>query len=626
MMRNLAQMPGLCVLLIAMGTSVATPLIAAAQVAGGSGTGPGGAVARQGDWPAGVPGYVPPKPGEHPRLLFRKADLPAIKARARTPEGKAIIDRLRFLLDGASGDTMPANFNTNPPVNTGAKGPQQLPAVSTFTMGHAAGYGFLYQLTGEKKHADLARQALDKFLSGTPDRDERYTWTQPGAGLRTGMMMTCVALAYDLAYDGWDEAYRKRIVDEIQNYKHVCVTNGGWEGGKEGLDFAHIANPYYPPTSNHYGSLVGGAATAILAIRGDPGADDKRLGQLQADVEKNIVRVLTEAFGDHGFFSEGPGPSHMAANPSLVTALQTMKVAGGRDFIAPRPNGQWLTLRWAFEVLPGKDGRPCYPCRSPSTYGTEYFQRAGTSDGGEFCQGFGAVPDDKKAALLWTYRSFFEPSEAKEYPERLPKGEKSYDALVYPHRAVLAFINFPLGLEPKNPVEVLGHAYCDTLHGYLAFRNQWKDSDDIIVTAYLKAGPRGYIRNNDVAVKVWGLGLRGSLPSVTGKLAAYEVKPDGSGTFAVEGGVSAAVDFSGASGAPCLVAMTGSDLKSVNGESKAKDGIASSKTTTVTAGTRTVIVMTLQKGPAPEAKPVGDKVTVGGQTISFDGAKIVVAK
>ena len=46
MMRNLARSLSLGVLWIAMGTSVATPLIAAAQVAGGSGTGPGGAVAR----------------------------------------------------------------------------------------------------------------------------------------------------------------------------------------------------------------------------------------------------------------------------------------------------------------------------------------------------------------------------------------------------------------------------------------------------------------------------------------------------------------------------------------------------------------------------------------------------
>ena len=37
-----------------------------------------------GPWPAAVAGFVPPQPGEHPRLLFRKADLPKLKARGQT--------------------------------------------------------------------------------------------------------------------------------------------------------------------------------------------------------------------------------------------------------------------------------------------------------------------------------------------------------------------------------------------------------------------------------------------------------------------------------------------------------------------------------------------------------------
>jgi hypothetical protein len=42
--------------------------------------------ADEAPWPAPVTGYVPVQPGEHPRLLFRKGDLPAIRERARTPE------------------------------------------------------------------------------------------------------------------------------------------------------------------------------------------------------------------------------------------------------------------------------------------------------------------------------------------------------------------------------------------------------------------------------------------------------------------------------------------------------------------------------------------------------------
>lgn len=44
--------------------------------------------------------YKPLQPGEHPRLLFRKADLTSLRKKALTPEGQAIIKRLRYLLDG----------------------------------------------------------------------------------------------------------------------------------------------------------------------------------------------------------------------------------------------------------------------------------------------------------------------------------------------------------------------------------------------------------------------------------------------------------------------------------------------------------------------------------------------
>ncbi len=54
-------------------------------------------------WPAPVPGWKAPKPGEHPRLLFRKADIPALRERAKTPEGQAILKRLRQQLNGSDG-------------------------------------------------------------------------------------------------------------------------------------------------------------------------------------------------------------------------------------------------------------------------------------------------------------------------------------------------------------------------------------------------------------------------------------------------------------------------------------------------------------------------------------------
>jgi hypothetical protein len=39
--------------------------------------------------------FVPVQPGEHPRLLLRKSDLPALRAKAKTPFGQAMMELLR---------------------------------------------------------------------------------------------------------------------------------------------------------------------------------------------------------------------------------------------------------------------------------------------------------------------------------------------------------------------------------------------------------------------------------------------------------------------------------------------------------------------------------------------------
>src|SRR3954469_2422965 len=84
-----------------------------------------------GPWPVAVKDFAAPKPGEHPRLFFRAADVPELRKRAQTPEGKAIVERCKFLL-GIEG---------NPP--------------QEYTLWHGAAAGFLYQATGDKKYADL---------------------------------------------------------------------------------------------------------------------------------------------------------------------------------------------------------------------------------------------------------------------------------------------------------------------------------------------------------------------------------------------------------------------------------------------------------------------------------------
>ena len=623
-------------------------------------------------WPAPVKGFVEPLPGEHPRLFFRKADLSELRRRAaQTAEGRAIVARLRELL-GNNGEALPSVWNPHYPINLGSKGRDTLP-VGAFTMSHAAGYGMLYQLSGEKKYGELARQCLERMFDphrhritadviqrerpnqwqpkgqrfvgrqpaevvieyGEPDRDERYTWTCPGAGLRVGPMMAWVALAYDLCYDAWDETFRRRVVKEIIDYDHLPVDYDHYaEGHKGHVTMDRVVNCSYPPESNHFGAYIGGAGIALLAVRNDPGADAGRVAAWLETIEKQTIRVLNAGFGDHGFFAEGHGPSHMAANTALVPFLQAARVAWGKDFIAPRPNAQWLTLRWAMEVIPGSE-KPWYPNYYPSSYGPEYVSHGSLSEGGEWSQGFGALAnEDQRAAMLWMYLKAIEPQQPL----------VNYDAWVYPHRAVLALVNWPIGREPKNPGEVLGHVNRDQYMGHYMFRKQWQDADDIYFTFFLNPlFKHGYVRgprSGNFAFYGYGIQCRWSQKVPDPRKETYfQAWPDGSGVLSFEHGeqrqvVSIAVDYTEKSGAGGVVVIanpwfTPADRTKVDWHrllpQKRRDGQATLSFQDATVGGVPLFAMLMHEGPAPRAEVVGDALRIGGQAYRFDGQKILFA-
>ena len=141
-----------------------------------------------------------------------------------------------------------------------------------YTFGHAAGYGLLYQLTQDRKYAEFGRQCFEKALAGVRDRDDRYSFRRPGGALRAGPTLGWYAVGYDLCYDGWDEATRKKfgraIVEYCEQFKNKKV------------DLEALARGTMPPGSNHFGMQIGGASLALLAVTGEPWVDQERIGTL----------------------------------------------------------------------------------------------------------------------------------------------------------------------------------------------------------------------------------------------------------------------------------------------------------------------------------------------------------
>jgi len=150
---------------------------------------------------------------EHPRLLFREHDLPAIKARLKTPLGQAVLKRLE---------------NSSDPI----------------------ALGMMYQLTGDKKYADRAFPEASKVMA---NRDQG-----PFAiGREWGYKTRIVGLAYDLCYDAWTEEQREQTENYLDEILDLCLNRKH-----------RVGTVNWAPGSNYTMVIHAGNGLAAMAMMG----------------------------------------------------------------------------------------------------------------------------------------------------------------------------------------------------------------------------------------------------------------------------------------------------------------------------------------------------------------------
>ncbi len=472
-------------------------------------------------WPSVVDSVAPAKPGEHPRLLFRKSDLPALRAKMQTPQGQAILARLKQTLGG--GESMPNHYQRARRAYGGES--RNLP-VGAYTLWHGMGFGFLYQLTGEQKYAELARQCVDKALAGQRDRDPRYSWVQPGGKLRAGSSYAAIAMAYDLCYDAWDPPYRRKIAKAIQDKVFLpgrpdLKTRALAEPVEVGLVFK-TGGGQHAPWSNHYGAWNGGGGSAILAILGDEGTDDEITRRCHRIFLRRAKRALRVGYGHSAWFYEGHHGGRLSSNTGLITYLIHLRTSMGLDLVKNCPEAQWLVGKHLFEVY--RQGNRLL-CPEKGIYANGRFERGGMSTGGDFARGFGVAPDYQKPAIKWFFNHVVEPGKTK-----------TYDAIRYPHHAVLAYLFWPTEPE-RNPAELVGKVLRDPKVGYYVFRSGWTGTDDDVLAAVYRGG-----------ATLRGMGLAEQFGTAGGSEKSF--RQVGPNTCIIDYGRSVLVaDMGGASGA-----------------------------------------------------------------------------
>lgn len=158
-------------------------------------------------------GFHPPRPDEHPRILFRRADLPELRERAETPLGRAALRAM--------------------------EGP--------------VGLAFQYQLTGNRDYARKAIPLVEKMIELGLLSDQ--------FGNNVGDRLEKTALCYDMCYDVWPKDFRRRV-----EFYLLWAGNGVLRARRD----THQAVNWHV-ASNWSAPLYAGAGFAGLALWGKQG-------------------------------------------------------------------------------------------------------------------------------------------------------------------------------------------------------------------------------------------------------------------------------------------------------------------------------------------------------------------
>lgn len=587
-------------------------------------------------WPKKIANYQPIKPQEHPRLIFRTAQLPYLRQKAKTPTGQAILAQLKKTLLEPIYFVLPEGYGPNGGY-------------------HAAGYCLLSVLDGNPQAAVTGWKIASKSISN------------PGPRLlEQSSIVAGVAIAYDLCYHAWDKEQRKKITSWLA-MQAVNLINGssrrkGW-------------NP--SSWSNWNARTRSAAGLATLAILQEPDSyfpSNKFFTKpsdtwfLFKSAQRHIQRYLLSALGDRGFGAEGD----LYTNESLTAILPFIaanKNVLGCDLVAGS-KAEWFLPHYAMRSITIEKEK-----LSLSTYGRH---RLGP-DGSLFALGLGLVPQKFLPSIFWFFDRNFG-----------WQGDRTF-GVNSPHEAAFALIGYPENIKAENPEKIFGRVLADKQKGFYLFRNRWQDKNDFVSSIYLNRQPLGQSWSFPEAgtFRIWGLGKEWAKAGPDGgkresenvvvsskssirssQPVFFEAWPDGSGVVSTIYRTwlrSFAVDYSGVSGAPGLFVavdrftgksdartwvMHGSGKVTIEGQSftlqddtgatmkgtfivpdRVKISTASENNGVkiMAAGAdEFFVVMTVQKGQIPQVKVSGfgldAKVRVGNRSIFFVSDRLFLSK
>jgi hypothetical protein len=369
-------------------------------------------------WSEPAPSFKRLEPQEHPRLVFRKSDLPLLQKRLKTPQGKAILKRFLAML------------------------PQQHVKDGKCAPYFPAGYGLAYQLTGDKAHAQRAKELLAGMLHLGGSQEIHY-----------GPLAQSIAVTLDFCYDAWDPAFRQTVIDNLAQ-RTINLYTG------EGVG-AYSVNPWH----NKQGVWAPSAGVAALCLLGEKTSNGQEVPGLERMIHR-LARDTRRYFqfngtSNSGWCLEGQDYKRMTWNSGPGHLIQAYRSALGGDLLAGWW-GHWSILGQWMEQPPAS------PVVVADDLGN--FQYSGL-----WPLGLVSVPSTMKAGARWLYDHAFG-----------LEGNQTF-GIFWAYHAAYVLMNYPFETDPKPPAKSLPWVAPDPTGGHWIFRKSWEGKNDSLVVLQLRS-------------------------------------------------------------------------------------------------------------------------------------------
>lgn len=409
----------------------------------------------------------------HPRLLFGSEEIPALQDKMNREPFTSMLQWIQSDADSAT-DWVSDYDKDQVAVNA----------------------AFMYMLTGDTAYSNKAKANITDVINGNQ-------WAREDVkGLRLYMHGKAVAQIYDLCYTAWDSTFNAWVSSELKRHADVIYTHGGTEQNQN-------------DASNWQGIRFSSAGFCYLACDEEINARTYA-GLIQGCYDK-VVLYCKENMGNdplsRGWNIEGIGYTTYP----FGQFIGAYGIAMARYDSMRSLKNEMESVRWTPWTIYASG------CRIENMDGYGLHPDFGDDNGNLRGEGtFGLAFHYCHAELIPGLKYWY---------DRLvgALGDGSFDHVR--HGAIYGYLYYPDEVIEQDPMTISKwmDGFIDVGgNGYLTYRNQYKDSTDLVAQMYMKLrGNKGHSGPDALTFRIlgfdtpWAVGGGRYGPKINGHHAYY---------------------------------------------------------------------------------------------------------